>query len=170
VQFERSFPRLTLSAALLFLASACSDAGAPSAPESPRAATSGLASDTASTGGTGTTSGIPASSITLTVGVGSAVAGRDTLASTPRVGAEVRVLSQTLVAAPGGGADSLRGEEKEVARGTTGADGTARFGPLPSSRYRIEATSGGESASVSIGPPYVADVHVGLILRPSSGG
>lgn len=169
MQFERSFHRLTLSTALLFLASACSDAGAPSAPESRRAATSGLASDTASTGGTGITSGIPASSITLTVGVGSAVAGRDTLASTPRVGAEVRVLSQTLVAAPGG-ADSLRVEEREVARGTTGADGTARFGPLPSSRYRIEATSGGESASVSIGPPYVADVHVGLILRPSSGG
>jgi hypothetical protein len=169
VQSERSFHRLTLSAALLFLASACSDAGAPSAPDSPRAATSAAAGDTAHTSGAGTTSGVPASSISLTVGVGSAIAGPDTLARTPLAGAQVRVLSQTLVAAPGGGADSLQVEEKEVARGATSADGTMRFGSLPAARYRVEATSGGEAASVSIGPPYVENVRVDLILRPSSG-
>jgi hypothetical protein len=56
-----------------------------------------------------------------------------------------------------------------VATATTDANGKARFAALPAAQYRVEAVrdgSGGGTASVTLAPPYAANVSLLLILRP----
>jgi hypothetical protein len=108
---------------------------------------------------------VPAASINLTVTVGAAVSGTDTLAFSPLANARVTVFAMTLVAAPGGGRDSLTVSEHSVADATTDASGKVRFAGLPAVAYRIEAVREGGSASVRLAAPYPADVDIKLIIR-----
>lgn len=158
-------PHVIVAAALVALA-ACSDASPISAPADGtalgRAATS--PADTAVSG----TPFVPATSINLSVTVGAAVAGADTLASTPLAGAKVTVYARSLVATTGG-ADTLEVSEQVVASATTDAGGMVTFTRLPAAEYRVEADrdgTGAATASVTLAPPYPAEVKLQLIVRP----
>jgi hypothetical protein len=163
--FTRRRP-FVATAGLLVALAACSDAGSISAPED-----AGLGQAAAAPGNATPTSkpSTSATSIDLGVTVGAAVAGKDSLAYTPLANAKVTVYSRKLVAAPGGGADSLMVSESVVANATTDASGKARFAGLPAAEYRVEAVrtgNGGGTASLNLAPPYAADVGVLLIIRP----
>ena len=167
----RHFTRRTPSvvcAALLVVLAACSDSAPISAPEDAGSALDHSATapgDTARTGVPFT----PATTIDLAVTVATAVAGQDSLAHTPLANAKVTVYGQTLVAVPGARSDSLKISENVVANATTDASGKVRFAALPAAQYRVEAVrdgSGGGAASVSLAPPYSANVNVLLIIRP----
>ena len=108
---------------------------------------------------------VPSATIDLSVTVGAAVAGKDTLAFTPVANAKVTVFSRTLVPTPGAGADSLKLVEGVVANSTTDASGKAHFDGLPAVSYRVEAVQGGRSTSVAIAGPYSRDVGITLILK-----
>ena len=160
-----------VAAGLLVVLAACSDSAPISAPDdagTTRGQSAAAPSDTAVTGtGTPTTPFTPATKIDLGVTVGTAVAGKDSLAYAPLAGAKVTVYSRTLVPMAGG-RDTLTVAESVVASATTDASGTARFTGLPAAQYRVEAIregSGGGSASVNLAPPYAADVGVLLIIR-----
>jgi hypothetical protein len=165
--FTRRSPSV-LGAGLLVVLAACSDAAPISAPED---AGSTLNHSAAAPGDTART-GVPltsATAIDLAVTVATAVPGQDSLAHTPLANAKVTIYGQTLVAVPGARADSLKISENVVATATTDASGKARFAALPAAQYRVEAVrdgSGGGSASVTLAPPYSANVAVLLIIRP----
>jgi Prealbumin-like fold domain len=165
-RFIRGRPSI-ITGGLLVVLAACSDSGAISAPDDAGAArgqTAAAAGDTARTGAPFT----PATSIDLAVTVGAAQSGQDTLAYTPLSGAAVTVYERKLVATPGAGADTLTVSERVVATATTDASGKARFAGLPAAQYRVEAVRAGNggSASVTLAPPYAAEVGVLLIIRP----
>jgi hypothetical protein len=153
------------AAGLLAALAACSDSASISAPEdagTTRSQTAAAPGDTARSG----TPFTPATTIGLGVTVGTAVAGKDSLAYAPLANAKVTVYTRTLVPVQGGGADTLTVSELAVGSATTDASGKARFAGLPSAQYRVEAArDGGGSASVTLAPPYAADVGVLLIIR-----
>jgi hypothetical protein len=154
-----------VDAGLLVVLAACSDSATISAPDDAGTSLGQSAAAPGDSARTGTPF-TPATTIDLGVTVGTAVAGKDTLAYAPLADAKVTVYSQTLVPLPGGGADTLTVAEAVVASATTDASGKAHFNKLPSAQYRVEAVrSGGGSASVNIGSPYATDVGVLLIIR-----
>jgi hypothetical protein len=110
----------------------------------------------------------PASAIHLTVYVGIASPGPDTLHSTPAANARVTVLNRTFTR--GTGPDTLTVTETAVASGVTDALGNTSFDNLPAAGYRIEAVVDGRSgspASIQIAPPYASTVAASIIIRPT---
>jgi len=162
--FIRRRPSVVAGGLLVALA-ACSDSAAISAPNDAGTAVGQTAAGPGDGSQPGTTQA-PATIFDLGVTVGTAAAGRDSLANTPLANAKVTVYSQTLVPVPGGGADSLTVSERAVANTVTDASGKARFTGLAAAQYRVEAVrDGGGSASVNLAPPYAANVGVLLIIR-----
>ena len=110
----------------------------------------------------------PASAIELTVSVGVASPGPDTLRSTPATNARVRVLSRTFTRSAG--PDTLTVTESVVASGIADASGKASFANLPATGYRIEAAVdglAGSPTSIQIAPPYSSKVATSIIIRPA---
>ena len=109
-----------------------------------------------------------ASTFRVTVYVGAASPGTDTLHSTPVVNAHVTVLRRTFTRTTG--PDTLTVTETPVASGTTDALGNASFGNLPAANYRLEAVAEGlpgSPASIQIAPPYPSDFSTWIIFRAS---
>jgi hypothetical protein len=158
---ERSDPGGTLSAGEA--PAAAPDDTAYGAPATPAPSPSG---DTARTT---PPAPAPATAIDLTVYVGIASPGVDTLRSTPAANARVAVLSRSFVRSSTG-PDTLAVTETLVASGTTDALGKAAFGNLPAANYRIEAVvegRAGSRASIQIAPPYSSKVAASIIFRPA---
>jgi hypothetical protein len=168
----RHLSRLAATSAILLLLAACqgdttspsesSDAGGTrSAGQTPAAAPDDTAHTTPPPAP-------PASAIHLTVYVGIASPGPDTLHSTPAANARVAVLSRTFTrsTAP----DTVTVTETLVASGITDVLGTASFDNLPAAGYRLEAVVDGRPgspASIQIAPPYASTVATSIIIRPS---
>jgi hypothetical protein len=153
-----------LVAGLLLALSACSDSAPIAAPGG--GSTSALGQTLSSPGDTALTATpfVPSANVDLAITVGAAVAGQDSLQSTPLASTKVTVFSRKLVATPGG-ADSLTVSETVVADATTDASGQVRFAGLPSVAYRVAALGTGGSASVTLAPPYPAAMNIRLIIR-----
>ena len=108
----------------------------------------------------------PPSAIQLSVYVGVATPGPDTLHTTPAANARVSVFSRTYTRSTG--PDTITATEKLVASSSTDALGKVSFDNLPAVGYRLEAVvEGRPAASIQIAPPYSATFVTWIIFRPT---